>query len=576
MKIQDIIQSIHSEIRPLDAFWAMIEIAANRLGKDLPVEKLRHGQLLRQDAIRILLEGAAELLMKEDRQARYDAIITFLDQNAAPSHFEQFWIRKDASELVTALIQDARKVRFSFPGAFRPWLAYAFDTAARPEVVSVHFSTGSAEFEHGCCDLISVLDLEDASVDASSPWDIDGSVHADFEVMLPPFGMPIRDLDKVSNQLLSPLGVAPDRVGRLNVETLAILHALENHGARSVILVPQGGLFRMVGAEAIVRRHLVESGRLRAVLDIPSGLFYTSSNIKLGLLVLSGTHDTQEMVRIMDMGHEDLFYFGLGGKIAGVYSKIDISDLAFGDAPSDKTIARDVSHEEISKHNWVLTSDRYLNTGPKERIDALLAKTDAVELQEIVDMIRPSPLRAELGEDYTIHESSPGDVGRRGYLERPVRSFTLDRAAYNRALKQQVLPGDVLLSIKGTIGVVGLVPETAPKEGETEIWTAGQSLMILRPKKRGGIDPVTLYEYLTDETVQEFIKSLAGGTAVQSLAMKDLKAFPVAVPSKEVMADVRAQFAERQSLLDEIEAIERKVDTQRAQQWPHAQLVRAA
>lgn len=576
MKIQDIIQSIHSEIRPLEAFWTMIEIAANRLGEDLPVEKLRHGQLLRQDAIRILLEGAAELLMKEDRQARYDAIITFLDQNAAPNRFEQFWIRKDARELVTALIQDARKVRFSFPGAFRPWLAYAFDMADRSELVSVHFSTGSIELEHACCDLISVLDLSDVTVDARPPWDTDATGDADFEVMLPPFGMPVQDLEKVSAHMLSPLGAAPNRVGRLNVETLAILHALENHNGRAVILVPKGLLFRMVGAEAIVRRHLVESDRIRAVLDCPAFVAFNSNRVDFGLLVLSGTDDTQKMVRIVDMDHHDLRFWGLAGKLPGFRSKSDVVDLALGPAPSDKTIARDVSHEEMSEHNWVLTSDRYLNPGPKERIDVLLLKTEAVELQEIVEMTRPVSFRGMLGEDYTLHEASPGDVGRRGYLERPGRSISVDRATYNRALKQQVLPGDVLLSIKGTIGVVGLVPESVPKEGETEIWTAGQSLMILRPKKRGGIDPITLYEYLTDETVQEFIKSLTGGTAVQNLAMRDLKAFPVAVPSKEVMAAVRAQFEERQSLLDEIEAIERKIETQRAQQWPHAQLVRAA
>jgi hypothetical protein len=238
-------------------------------------------------------------------------------------------------------------------------------------------------------------------------------------------------------------------------------------------------------------------------------------------------------------------------------------------------MGRDVSYDEIFEHNFVLTPDRYLNAGLRDRIDMLMRDADAATLPDVVELIRPVNLQKSLGEDYTIYEASPGDIGARGYLDQPGRSFTVDRATYTRALNQRVQPGDVLLSIKGTIGVVGLVPENVPHEGEPAIWTAGQSLMILRPKKRGGMDPITLYEYLTDETVQEFIKSLAGGSVIQNLGMKDLKAFPVPVPSKQIMEDVRARFMARQALLDEVADIQRRIAAERAEQWPHAQLARA-
>ena len=120
MKIYEIIDAARSDMNPLEAFWTMIELAANREGEQLPVTELRHGHLLKTDRIRILLEGAAELLMKEDRQARYDAIVTFLDQVASASRFGEFWIRRETSELLTGLIRDAKSVRFSFQGAFRP------------------------------------------------------------------------------------------------------------------------------------------------------------------------------------------------------------------------------------------------------------------------------------------------------------------------------------------------------------------------------------------------------------------------------------------------------------------------
>lgn len=575
MKIKDIIKSVRSEIRPLEAFWAMIEIAANREQEDLPVKELRHAHLLRNDAVRILLEGAAELLMKEDRQARYDAIIAFLDQEVDASRFGEFWIRRETSDLLVGLIRDAQRVRFSFQGAFRPWLAYAFRAAASPDPVQVHFSTGSVELEHASYDLMSVLGLKGASADARPPWDHDASDPVDFEVMLPPLGMQIRDLDAVSARVLAPLGT-PNRSGRLNAETLSILHALNTHETRTLILVAEGELFRMVGAEAVVRRHLIESERLTAVLGVPPGLFFSSTMVKLGLLVIAERPEERNTIRFVDISHENLSHRGTRGRFEfGFDPRTDTAELISGPAPTDKTMGRDVTYDEIFDHNFVLTPDRYLNAGLRDRIDTLMRDADAATLPDVVELIRPANLQKSLGEDYTIFEASPGDIGARGYLDQPGRSFTVDRATYTRALNQRVQPGDVLLSIKGTIGVVGLVPEDVPREGDTAIWSAGQSLMILRPKKRGGMDPITLYEYLTDETVQEFIKSLAGGSVIQNLGMKDLKAFPVPVPTRQIMEGVRARFMARQALLDEVADIQRRIAADRAEQWPHAQLARA-
>jgi len=573
MKIQDIIRTIPSD--PLEAFWAMIELAANKLGGNPTVADRRHERLLRDDTTRVLLEGAAELLLKEGRQVKFEAIVGFLDQYAATGRWaDEFWIRRETSELLIGLVRDVKSVRFSFEGAFRPWLTYAVRVADDQTPPGIHFTSSSAELTHACHNLMLLLELSNVSADAHQPWDRKTSGDIDFEIMLPPLGVPIRDLDLVSARLMSHLG-GSSRTGRLNAETLSILHALENRATRTVILISEGELFRMVGAEAIVRRHLVESGRLEAVLGVPPGLFYTSTMVKLGLLVLSDETTKHETIRIVDLGHMGLSHRGSRGRYDfGFDPGSETAELISGPAPADKTMARDVSYDEIFEHNFVLTPDRYLNAGLRDRIDMLMRDADAATLPDVVEMIRPANLQKSLGEDYTIFEASPGDIGERGYLDQPGRSFTVDRATYTRALNQRVQPGDVLLSIKGTIGVVGLVPEDVPREGDTAIWTAGQSLMILRPKKRGGMDPITLYEYLTDETVQEFIKSLAGGSVIQNLAMKDLKAFPVPVPSKQIMEDVRARFMARQALLDEVADIQRRIAAERAEQWPHAQLAR--
>lgn len=210
----------------------------------------------------------------------------------------------------------------------------------------------------------------------------------------------------------------------------------------------------------------------------------------------------------------------------------------------------------------------------RDRVKTLQQDADAVALPDVVELIRHTKLRKNGGKDYRIFLATPGDIGERGYLEPPRRSFTVDRATYMLALHQRVQPGDVLLSIKGACGIVGLVPEDVPREGDAAIWTVGRSLMLLRPKKSAGMDSISLYEYLTNETVQALIKSLASASAIPILAIKDLHTFPVSIPSKQVMEDMRASFTARQALLDEAADLRRRIATQRAELWPDTRLAR--
>jgi restriction endonuclease S subunit len=96
--------------------------------------------------------------------------------------------------------------------------------------------------------------------------------------------------------------------------------------------------------------------------------------------------------------------------------------------------------------------------------------------------------------------------------------------------------------------------------------------MILRPKPRSGLDSVVLYEFLSNDTVQEFISTMAGGSVIKNLGMKDLKVFPVPVPTTAQVSDLHEKFSERQEIFDLIENLEGTIVQKRAEQWPHADL----
>lgn len=567
MDIQEFIKDSQIREDPLKLFWAIIEIAAKRLNGTQTVEGLRSAALIHDDHVKLLLEGAADVLLKKGRQGRYDDIVALLDRHSENSRSIDFWMQKGASDQLVAISQGVRSVRFSFPFSLRPWLSFAMSAVENNHDVQIHFLPWHQPIEHVSRDLKTVLELSNVTIDVMSPWDRSECSDVELEVMMPPFGPSV-----TAPEWLAEKVEKHSRSGRLNAETLSIITCLERLDTRAFIIASEGELFRMVGAEATMRRELIESGQLQAVLNAPSGLFYTSTPIKTALLILSAADDTRETVRFVDMSHEQVTHRGARGRFE-FNQDADINELAFGEAQADMMLARDVAYDEIVDQNHVLTPERYLNTGPRRLIDAFLNESEAADLAEVVDLVRPVNLPKSHGQKWTIYEASPGDVDKRGYLQKPARSFSVDQTTFGeRALKQQVQAGDVLISIKGTIGVVGLVPEDVTMKAEHSVWTAGQSLMILRPKKRRRIDPIVLYEYLTADAVQEFIKSLAGGSTIQNIAMKDLKTFQVPVPAEQITEEVKAGFEKRQALFDEVEALEQQIAANRAQQWPHAQL----
>ena len=58
---------------------------------------------------------------------------------------------------------------------------------------------------------------------------------------------------------------------------------------------------------------------------------------------------------------------------------------------------------DISDKNYELMPDRYLDTETSLTLDAFFSKYQTIELQNLVEIIRPIPIKEESGE-YKIHE----------------------------------------------------------------------------------------------------------------------------------------------------------------------------
>ena len=403
---------------------------------------------------------------------------------------------------------------------------------------------------------------------------------------------------------------------RLNSEPVAIADMLAHAKGRVILGVSNGTLFRSVGIEEVAREEMLESGRLQAVFSMPPGMAYPTTMIATSLLVLDHKGARRSNVRFIDLSNERFASKTARGRMEAreEHSWVEILDadpyswdadleLVDHDGQGWDACVIDVPLDEIRGQGGILTIERYLKAGVAQSLAGFHERYELAALEDVVELIRPVALPkfdlgkfqreiwpddAESNENagaldpptqtvtvtfYDIFEAAPGDVGERGFLERPAKADVVERSSLRKARNQQLRPGDVVLSVKGTIGRVGLVPETAPDELDANFWTAGQSLMILRPKGRR-MSSVALYEYLSDEIVQEFLHSLSGGTAIRSINAKDLRKLQIPIPAPEMQREIEASFNRRQKLHDEVDELRAEIDKERQRCWPHRDLAK--
>jgi hypothetical protein len=291
-------------------------------------------------------------------------------------------------------------------------------------------------------------------------------------------------------------------------------------------LVTDGLLFRESRNEIAFRERLCTRGGL-TITSLPPGIFGRASGVQVNLLKIEEIErpeaafvDGRTMERISRSGkeQEDLIVQQLG---------------QLSEAPS-----RHADPQELAGNGYNLLPGRYLVSGELARMEAAMAARHTVRLGDIARIIRPrapQPLRGDPSEsDSTALEIAVGDIadGKVGYPSKEIRFPAGERGSLSRV---QVAGHDILLSIKGNVGVVGIVDESADVAdmlGEPHI--ISQSLAIIRPKLGGPIRSARiLAAILASPQMRERLRALAVGTTVASLPSSALQDLTIPVPDAD-------------------------------------------
>ena len=470
-----------------------------------------------------------------------------------------FWIGYLPAKRIAELVGTPKTARCAFSSALHPALLLA------SQGISVHFEDRHPEVCNTARMIAAVLEVS-LQVRAVDPFGrVDDEIY-DAEIIMTPFGRKVLPSDELSPKTLNIIG-HDGRSRRLSSEAVALADAQVSTAETVVVSVASGAMFRGVGVEPIAREALVESGRLNAILSVPGGMIFHNTGIPSDILVLG---ERSENVRFVDLGSSHFAGKTVRGR-PEIKSETSWLQAITGPIPESEGVAADASISDIREKDYILSLDRYLIPPAVAALDRFLENRVTLPLSEAVELIRPISLGKGDEGDLLIREASPADIGESDFLPEPKKELLIDRPQLRKARSQRLLPGDVLLSVKGTVGSVALVPKDAPVEGESHFWTAGQSFMILRPKQ-GKISAVALLEYFSNAAVKASLRSLAAGAVIQTIAIKDLKDFEVPIPSEKESAAIESAFQTRQERRAEIRLLLEEIDRERSSSWPHSDL----
>ena len=334
---------------------------------------------------------------------------------------------------------------------------------------------------------------------------------------------------------------------------------------RAAIVVPEGIIFQSGTAYKKLREMLVKNA-LIAVVSLPAGVFNPYSGVKTSILILdkrrAKTCDSVLFVKVENDG------FGLGAQRQAVTGS-DLPEAkrllegffaapeAFENGPMAHTVAR----AKIGENGeWNLSGNRYTTA------ETVCHQWDIVTLDTICSKITDGshnpPEKLESGE---LMLSSQNIFDNQLVLDNP-RFISIEN--YERENKRtEVTPGDVLLTIVGTIGRSLTVDEQMPR------FALQRSVAVLKPK-RDTVSSQFLCRVIQSTHIQNVLAATAKGVAQKGVYLTDLRGITIPLPPLAIQQEIVAEIEGYQKIIDGarqvVENYRPRIDVQ--PDWPTQEL----
>lgn len=510
-------------------------LGSNAIAFDYVSPAIQHFSASQILAVLEMLEAES---LKEPWQK--DDFIAFINER---SNRSLMGLPVEVTELMIALgqINPDDKVYLPFETMFQ--LTACAQKTTRHSYSETQFASAFPWLMNLLCDIEANIAISD-SLEKPSFLDEGKLTRFTVSVAVPPFGA-----------RCNPIISETDRFNRFPETTsfgsvLSIRHLLSRTDGRVVVAIPNGFLFS-IGIERALRDDLLDKKLIEAVVALPPALLLGSST-PFSLLVLRTDTECNDIIFVDGSNENAELYKKDGRNKATLTGWKTILDAVICRENNDFSSLVPVN--TVIENNAQLQVSRYCKTSDDDAVEALLSKYQTKTLGQLMSFVRPIPLIQNEG-TVTVLEVAPADFPEYGYAIKPGREIKLTEHHVDRNPKSFLKPHDILLTIKGSVGKVAIMPEDTP-----ENWVMGQSCIVLRADaKSHPIDPRILYSFVKSEIGQLQIKSIVTGAAVPVLQIRELEKLKIPVPSKEECNGIINKF-------EKLAEIEKNILQQREEQ----------
>jgi len=361
-------------------------------------------------------------------------------------------------------------------------------------------------------------------------------------IALVPFGVNV-DAEIVERDLYNRF-----REKTRSLTVLTVRHILAQTKGRAIITSINSLLFSS-GPERSLREDLLREQRIEAVIAMPAGLLDTTT-IPFTILIIN-TEKRCDTVRFVNVDTPQ-FKVDVSRTKARL---INIEQLIGTILTSpDSDAVRNVSTYDIINNDAQLQVNRYVLGEKEQEVAYLLATLECKRLEDIATLVKPS-VNNSVENGIEISEVGASDLPEYGYIRTATKQIIVDQKV-GKSASQFLRPGDIVLIIKGNLGKVGIVPQEVPESGAGG-WIAGQSAAVIRVNQSSGIDPHALFILLRSELGKELVKSLASGSAIPFVQLRELKQLLIPIPSDEESIKATEAFMQEDDLQKQIDEHQR-------------------
>jgi len=343
-----------------------------------------------------------------------------------------------------------------------------------------------------------------------------------------------------------------DWFGRFSERTssgsvLAVRHLIAQSCRKVVVALPGTVLFSD-GVEKSLREDLIKKKMVECVISMPGGLL-GNTRMPFAVLVLDVT-GSSEQVRFVDADSPQ-FREPISKARARLANIDQLLELCSNNVESERSATASV--QSIQDRDSVLMVSGYVFPDSTRRVFKLMDSMPLKRLKEVVKTVRPLISVLNKTEGIQAYEIGAADLPTFGYITHPGRAVIIDPKSAKKGMDQFLRPLDIVLIVKGSVGKVGIVPESVPAPGEGG-WVAGQSAIVLRCRG-DAIDPRAIAVQMRSELGQAVLKLARTGATIPMIPLKMLMELPIFVPDRLTAEKAKAALDIETELQGQIETL---------------------